>query len=145
MRIPAFNPRVLEQDKPEVVKAYAVCHIEKNKIYSKTNKVKKLAAMRRRPDLAEAVERWSILGDRIVSTNFDIVHFRAQIKHRYDIGRQDLVPELEATLEKVRKLNEESMRDYPAAQEALERLFAEVAGRETVDGGDGDQNIIRLS
>ena len=129
-----FHPTVLAEDVDRVKMARATCMAKKTEIYAQADKAKKLADSRQNAELHEVASEWEECSDMIVSTNFDIQHFKAQISHRAVKGNPESVPALERILADVRVRNTTARLQIPALIDRLTLLW-EVArhGRGTAD------------
>lgn len=121
----AFRPSVLEEDRVTVVSAHGTCLSGKKELYAKHARVNAFAAKKGDVALREAVEKWVECGDMVVSTDFDIIHFEAQIRHRAAMLRPDLVEGLKSVLKGLRERNAIAREELPEATELLTRLYGD--------------------
>ncbi len=140
MQVPPFKPLVLEEDLEEVLKAHVHLFQEKTRIYAQHHKAIRLAAMKRNKELRKAASLWIEHADMAVSTGFDIVHFKAQIKHRHSIGRLDSVEALEDVLVGLRRRNQTATEALPDVSTYLQKVYDEEASKMT--GNEGGLTIV---
>lgn len=129
------TPYVLPEDRERVSRASAACHAEKNRIYVQHAKVAKLAYMLDDQELRAASEEWQEAADLKVSTEYDCLHFEAQIRQAKK--REQPSAALAAQLMRSRKLRDTAEADFPAKLERVKRLHALAVKRSAKPVRDG--------
>lgn len=117
-----LQPVVLPEDREAVIAANSNCLRKKNGIYAQHRVNAKLAYLKELPELLEASAEWEECGDLLVSTQFDLIHFDAQIKRGRKLGND--VTFMEKTREEVRRRHKRAKKRFPQIVQRLERLHA---------------------
>ena len=119
-----FKPTLLEQDKPAVLEANEnrlALTRQAEELYAEA---RQLANSRGSVELKHWAIVWFRQKEMEIVTNFDIIHFEAQIRHRAATeGWQRFVPGLRETLRGLKSRNAAAKAALPDATKRLQRIY----------------------